>query len=249
MFDVYSGTLRQKAAVGPLVVSVVGHVVVVTLVIIMPILYATNTLPQVPDMMAFVAAMPATAPPPPPPPPPPAAPKAETKAQPKELPASAFAAPVEAPSDIRPEPPGLNVTGGVEGGVEGGVIGGVAGGIVGGLVAAPPPPPPPPPPPAAAPKGPVRIGGNLQAPALVKRVEPTYPEIALVAKVTGLVILEATVGVDGAVESVRVLRSVKFLDQAAVDAVKQWRYSPLVLNGIPTPFVLSVTLSFSVKEG
>lgn len=249
MFDVFSGQRRQQRAVGPLVVSAVGHVIAVGLVVIVPILYATDVMPKVPSMMAFVAAMPTTAPPPPPPPPPPpSGPKpAETKVQPKEVPANAFAAPVEAPAEIRPEPPGLNVTGGVEGGVEGGVIGGVAGGIVGGLVAAPPPPPPPPPPPAA-PKGPVRIGGNIQAPALVKRVEPTYPEIALVAKVTGLVILEATVGQDGSVESVRVLRSVKFLDQAAVDAVKQWKYSPLVLNGVPTPFVLSVTLSFSVKE-
>jgi len=133
------------------------------------------------------------------------------------------------------------------GGVEGGVIGGVQGGIVGGLVAAAPPPPPPPPPPTS--KQPVRIGGNIQAPSLIKRVEPTYPEIALVAKVTGLVILEASIGTDGTVESVRVLRSVKFLDEAAVDAVKQWRYQPLVLNGVATPFVLSVTLNFSVKQG
>jgi protein TonB len=82
----------------------------------------------------------------------------------------------------------------------------------------------------------------------VKRVEPTYPDLALVAKITGMVILEATVAPDGSVESVRVLRSVKFLDQAAIDAVKQWRYSPLVLNGVATPFVLSVTLNFSVKQ-
>ena len=92
------------------------------------------------------------------------------------------------------------------------------------------------------------MGGNVQAPALVKRVEPTYPDLALVAKITGLVILEATVSTDGTVESVRVLRSVKFLDQAAIDAVKQWRYSPLVLNGVPTPFILSVSLNFSVKS-
>ena len=92
------------------------------------------------------------------------------------------------------------------------------------------------------------MGGNITAPALVKRVEPTYPDLALVAKVTGMVILEASVSADGSVESVRVLRSVKFLDQAAIDAVKQWRYSPLVLNGVPTPFVLSVMLNFSVKQ-
>jgi protein TonB len=95
----------------------------------------------------------------------------------------------------------------------------------------------------------VRIGGNIEAPALIKRVEPVYPNIAMVANVTGIVILEATVSADGRVEAVKVLRSVKLLDQAAVEAVRQWRYSPLVLNGVPSPFVLSVTLSFSIKPG
>jgi protein TonB len=247
MFEVFTAQPRQGRSATPVVVSIVGHALVLGLVIVIPLLYATDSLPKVPSMMAFVAAMPEAAPPPPPPPPPPPqAPAAPEKAVPKTLPADAFAAPVEAPADIRPELPGLAQRD-VVAGVEGGVIGGVQGGIVGGLIAAPPPPPPPPPPPAV--KQPVRIGGNIQAPALVKRVEPVYPDIALVAKVTGLVILEASVGVDGTVESVRVLRSVKFLDQAAVDAVKQWKYSPLVLNGVPTPFVLSVTLNFSVKEG
>jgi TonB family protein len=68
------------------------------------------------------------------------------------------------------------------------------------------------------------------------------------AKVGGMVILEAVVGADGKVESVQVLRSVKFLDRAALDAVKQWQYSPLVLNGIPTPFILTVTLNFRTVE-
>jgi periplasmic protein TonB len=67
------------------------------------------------------------------------------------------------------------------------------------------------------------------------------------AKITGVVIREATVDTEGRVESVRVLRSIKLLDNAAIEAVKQWRYSPLVLNGIPAPFILTVTLSFSVK--
>jgi protein TonB len=64
------------------------------------------------------------------------------------------------------------------------------------------------------------------------------------AKVGGMVILEAVVDADGTVESVKVLRSVKFLDNAAIEAVKQWKYSPLILNGVPTPFVLTVTLTF-----
>ena len=241
MFDVFDGKPRQTRSATPVIISIVGHAVLFAAVIVIPILYATDSLPQVPSMMAFVAEMPAAPPPPPPPPPPPSTPQAEP---PKVLPADAYAAPVEAPSQILPEPPELPVAA-RDGGVEGGVVGGVQGGIVGGLMAAPPPPPPPPPP---APKL-VRIGGNIQAPQLVKRVEPTYPELALVAKVTGLVILEASVGADGTVQDVRVLRSVKFLDQAAVDAVKQWRYAPLVLNGTATPFVLSVTLNFSVKEG
>lgn len=230
---------RQKTATTPLVLSIVGHATMLGAVVVIPLLYATDNLPQVPNMMAFVAAMPATPPPPPPPPPPPQ----QVQQAPQVVPENPYAAPVEAPSEIRPEAPDMPMA---VHGVEGGVIGGVQGGIVGGLDAAPPPPPPPPPP---APPKQVRIGGNIQAPQLVKRVEPTYPELALVAKVTGLVILEASVGPDGTVQEVRVLRSVKFLDQAAIDAVKQWKYAPLVLNGTPTPFVLSVTLNFSVKEG
>jgi protein TonB len=198
--------------------------------------------------MAFVAAPPA--PPPPPPPPAPAQPagKPAPTRPPSPVATGTFVVPLEAPSEIRPEPPGEIYAGG-EGGVEGGIEGGVAGGIVGGLIAtAPPPPPPPPPAPAPKPAGPVRIGGNVSAPALVKRVEPIYPDMALMAKVGGMVILEAVVGADGSVESVKVLRSVKFLDEAALEAVKQWRYSPLILNGIPTPFVLTVTLNFHTKS-
>jgi protein TonB len=165
-------------------------------------------------------------------------------ARPQSAPASGtFVVPLDAPSEIVPEPPEAMYSG--EGGVVGGLEGGVAGGIVGGLVAAPPPPPPPPPAPLAPrPAAPVRIGGAISAPALVKRVEPAYPDVALMAKVGGMVILEAVVDADGTVESVKVLRSVKFLDNAAIEAVKQWRYSPLILNGVPTPFVLTVTLNF-----
>ena len=199
-------------------------------------------------MMAFVAAPPA----PPPPPPPPAVAKTAGKpvaARPQSAPPSGtFVVPLEAPSQIVPEPPSAMYSG--EGGVEGGIEGGVAGGIVGGLVALPPPPPPPPPAPLVPkPASPVRIGGNLSAPALVKRVEPFYPDVALMAKVGGMVILEAVVGADGAVESVKVLRSVKFLDNAAIEAVRQWKYSPLILNGIPTPFVLTVMLNFRTQAG
>jgi protein TonB len=246
MFDLISGGPRHPfhdPTPAPVVVSIVGHAVALTLVVVLPVMYATDRLPLVPTMMAFVAAPPAPPPPPPPPAPPRPAGKQTAPTRPQApVTTGAFVAPLEAPSEILPEPAGAFDYGG-EGGVEGGIEGGVAGGIVGGLMAAPPPPPPPPPP-APKPTLPVRIGGNISTPALVKRVEPTYPDVALMAKVSGMVILEAVVGADGSVESVKILRSIKFLDNAAIEAVKQWKYSPLILNGVPTPFVLTVTLNF-----
>jgi TonB family protein len=79
------------------------------------------------------------------------------------------------------------------------------------------------------------------------RVPPDYPSMAASAQMEGRVILEATVDEKGNVDDVRVLRSHAIFDEAAVDALKQWRYEPLVFNGRPTPFVLTVTLSFNLN--
>jgi protein TonB len=250
MFDLISGGPRHPfhdPTAAPTVISIAGHVVIVASVITASVLVTTDHLPEVPVMMAFVAAPPAPAPPPPPPLP--AARRAAPETPRPARPAAPAAAPVLAPSIIAAEPflPSTEDVEGVEGGVEGGVAGGVLGGVIGGLSDLPAPPPPPPPPPPAR-RAPVRIGGQLTAPALLHRVNPVYPEVAVLANVTGMVILEATVDAQGAVESVRVLRSVPLLDRAAIEAVKQWRYSPLVLNGVAEPFVLTVTLNFSMKR-
>jgi protein TonB len=231
----------RKGGVKSTVFSGLMHVLVIGFVVVMPYLYMTDQLPKV-QTMAVIVAMPVTPPPPPPPPRPASA--APQPPRPQES-TNPDAAPIDAPAAITPES-GLSAsTGsafGVEGGVEGGIEGGVAGGIVGGLPSAPPPLPPPPP------QKPIRIGGQVTAPALVFRVEPKYPDFAAQAQIEGLVILEATVDVDGRVEAVTVLRSHGLLDQAAIDAVKQWRYSPLVLNGKPFPFILTVTVRFSVQR-
>jgi protein TonB len=124
-------------------------------------------------------------------------------------------------------------------GVEGGIIGGVAGGITGGI----PEPPPPPPPPAA----PVRVGGNIKAPQKVRDVRPVYPPIAQSARVQGIVIIEATIGPDGNVKDAKVLRSIPLLDQAALDAVKQWQFTPTLLNGVPVPVIMTVTVQFTLQ--
>lgn len=245
MFDLTAGTIerpfRDKHASATLL-SIVAHAAVLGTVAWVVLFSVTDQLPPVPDVMAFVAPAPAPSPPPPPPPPP--APKGVKAAQPsKPAPATGptFTVPTEIPVGIQPES-GIDLSdeGGVVGGVEGGIPGGVLGGILGGMINEAPPPPPPP----AKPR---RVGGEIQAPTLLKRVEPEYPGVAIAGKVTGTVILEATVNEAGAVTDVTVLRSIAVLDRAAIKAVKQWRYQPLVLNGKPEPFILVVTLTFSLR--
>jgi protein TonB len=93
---------------------------------------------------------------------------------------------------------------------------------------------------------PVRVGGALKAPAQTRRVNPPYPPEAQAAGVQGVVIMEATIGVDGKVTDVRVLRSIPLLDQAALDAVRQWEYAPTVVNGVTVPVVMTVTVNFTL---
>ncbi len=89
--------------------------------------------------------------------------------------------------------------------------------------------------------------GEVKAPKLVRRVEPGYPEMARLARVQGPVILEATTDVYGHVTSVRVLRSIPLLDEAAVAAVRQWVYEPLMINGRPRPVTFTVTVRFELR--
>ena len=93
---------------------------------------------------------------------------------------------------------------------------------------------------------PVRVGGQIKAPTQIKKVQPVYPAEAQAAKVQGIVIMEATIGVDGRVTDAKVLRSVPLLDQAAVDAVRQWEYTPTLLNGTAVPIIMTVTVTFNL---
>jgi protein TonB len=148
-----------------------------------------------------------------------------------------FVAPVQVPQELpQEEMLSFGVEGGVPGGVEGGVPGGVVGGIVGGLPTEAPPP-------AKV----IRVGGQIKAPKVVHRVAPEYPPLAQQARLQGLVILEAHVDTTGRVREVTVLRGQPLFDEAATAAVKQWRYMPLLLNGQPQEFLLTVTLKFNLK--
>jgi protein TonB len=225
--------------------SLVFHSVLIVLVLLVPIL-ASDTLPPMARdaLRAFLVEPPDVTPPPPPPPPPPAT---AIRAVPRVIATpppisqdTTLIAPVEVPEQITPEPQTFDtgVEGGVAGGVEGGVPGGVVGGVVGGL------------PQAASHAEPpvVRVGGKIVAPKLLREVKPVYPELALMARVSAIVILEARVDIHGYVKQVTVLRGSQLFDEAAIEAVKQWRYKPLLLNGVPTEFILTVTVSFRVTS-
>jgi len=91
----------------------------------------------------------------------------------------------------------------------------------------------------------VRIGGQIKAPTKIKDVKPVYPAMAQSARVAGVVTIEATIGPDGKVIDAKVVRSVPLLDQAALDAVRQWEYTPTLLNGVPVPVLITVTINFT----
>ena len=154
---------------------------------------------------------------------------------------------------------GEGVAGGVEGGVEGGVLGGVEGGVVGGV--------------EGGVQGGVEGGvvggvqtgelekkrqefrkdavackGDIQPPRLLKKVNPVYPEEARKKGVQGVVILEAKIDESGRVMDAMILRSVPGLDQAAIDALRQWVYEPMVIGGKPAKALFTVTVKFQLDE-
>jgi protein TonB len=94
---------------------------------------------------------------------------------------------------------------------------------------------------------PVVVGGNIKAPARIKYVPPAYPDIARSNRVEGVVIIEAIIGADGKVEDARVLRSKPLLAEAALSAVRQWEYTPTLLNNRPTPVIMTVTVVFTLR--
>jgi protein TonB len=175
----------------------------------------------------------------PPPPPPAPIPPREGATVPR-----ATGVPIVAPNTIAIERPSVAVPTGAE------VVGGIdpGSGVIGGLgpaIAIEPPAPPPVK--TQGPPAPVRPGGDVREPKKVVDVPPVYPALARAGRIEGVVILEAVINVRGEVERLRVLRSVPLLDGAALDAVQRWRYTPTLLNGIPVPVLLTITVRFTLR--
>jgi len=222
-------------------VSMLFQVAFLSILILIPLIF-TEALPK--TMMATML----TAPPPPPPPPPPPAPAQVVHVKPQAhlMDAGKLMAPKVIPKEVKiikedaePDMGAIGMTGGVPGGVAGGSMGGVLGGVIGGMGGAPP-----------KPKlgGPLKVGGNVQAARIVHRVQPVYPPLARQTRLSGPVRLHALIGKDGTIQSLEVLSGHPLLQQAALDAVRQWRYQPTLLNGDPVDVDTTIDVIFSLNQ-
>jgi protein TonB len=225
---------------------------VVGVLVVIP-LFVPDALPQQ-HLAAFLVA---------PPPPPPAARSAATvpARQSAEVPAKVrkivteidnnqLRTPAAIPAKIAtvkddeaPPPMTAAVIGGVTGGVPGGVPGGVLGGVLGNIASLPPPLPKP-----AAPEK-LRVSSGVAAGNLIHVIQPQYPPLARQARIQGTVKLQAVIGKDGGIENLRVVSGHKMLAQAALDAVKQWRYKPYYLNGEPCEVEFEINVEFKLSGG
>ena len=95
---------------------------------------------------------------------------------------------------------------------------------------------------------PVRVGPGIREPKKIVHAAPEYPDVARTARVEGVVILEAVLDISGRVQSIKVLRSTPLLDDAAIRAVRQWRYTPTELNGVPVPVLMTITVQFTLAR-
>jgi protein TonB len=221
---------RRRLSILPL--SIAAHAIAGTLFVIMP-LAAEVELPQV--RTPFESDYIKTITPPSPPP----VRHASNRPQ-----ADNTVAPITAPDAIAPEPdlPRVPVGEFVEGALD---VSGTGNGP--GVLIAPPSAPPPV---VESPQPKIARPGfqGIREPKRIAYVAPEYPEIARLSRVEGTVILEAVLDVTGRVHSVRVLKSVTLLDEAAIRAVRQWRYTPTELNGIPVQVLMTITVNFQLSR-
>jgi protein TonB len=215
-------------------------------------LWFTDVLPKE-QLVTFLVA-----PPPPPPPPPPAAstpPAVKVVKVSSNIANGRLRTPSRVPAKVQmikeedDAPPAVATTGGVVGGVPGGIPGGQLGGVIGGIISSSSSL-------AAVPTLPklvptvqrVRISAGVTNGRLIYRVEPTYPPVAQEAHIQGAVVLAALIDRGGNVQSLQLVSGHPLLVRAAIDAVKQWRYQPLLVNGQPIEVETTVTVNFHVRS-
>ena len=227
----YATKTKQRWTV---LVSMIFQVTFLAILLLIPLIY-TEALPKA--MLATLL----VAPPPPPPPPPPAQVQTVRKTQVHLMDAGKLMAPKAIPKNItiikEEADPDMGVGGGVLGGVAGGSLGGAIGGVIGGM-------PAPPKPTASR----IKVGGNVTAARLQNKVSPVYPALARQTRISGTVRLHAIIAKDGTVQQLEVVSGHPLLVQSALDAVRQWRYQPTLLNGEPVEVDTTVDVIFSLNQ-
>jgi len=240
---------RKPSVIG----GIIFHVVLIGILILIPLL-----LPEKISQRHLLVAL--IAPPPPPPAAPPRPPVPVNPVTPPKVvkppvhpvAPDAMILPTVVPKDLariidEPVGPPAEVVGALPGGLPGGVAGGVLGNVLSatgngnGLL----PPPPPPPPKVTVPTGPVRVGGAVREPRIIKVSAPVYPPIASKARVSGTVVMEAILTEDGTVDKIRVISGHPLLVEAAMECLKHWKYEPTLLNGIPVRVMLTAKVNFN----
>ena len=234
-----AGRVRTKRGWTTLL-SLVLQVLLIGFLVLVPLIY-TEALPKA-QLVSFLVA-----PPPPPPPPPPAAEVIRAvKVIQTDIVDGQLRAPTKIPEKVQmiteDEPP-PTMSSGVVGGVPGGVPGGQMGGVLGGIISSTP---------VAVPKvapSRVRVSQGVVSGLAISQPKPLYPQMARMARVQGAVVLQAVISKSGAIENLRVVSGHPMLQQSALDAVRQWRYRPYLLNGEPVEVETQITVNFNLAGG
>ena len=219
------------------------EICLIGLMVLMPLIF-TEALPKQ-QLMTFLVAPP----PPPPPPPPAAAPVKIVKQVQTDIVNGELRTPTKIPQKVQmikedEAPPPVMGSSGVIGGVPGGIPGGQMGGVIGGIISSTPVAVPM----VATPQR-VRVSQGVSAGLLVRRVNPNYPPLARQARISGQVVLRAVISKDGSIENLTLVSGHPMLAPAAIDAVKQWKYRPYLLNGEPVEVDTEVLVNFTLAGG
>jgi len=235
------GKLKTKRGRTSVVAFMIEFMIIGVMVLI-PLIF-TEALPKGQMMFLLVA------PPPPPPPPPPAAAVVQhVRVIQTDIVNGELRTPTKIPQKVKmiqeDEAPPAMASAGVVGGVPGGIPGGQMGGVIGGIISATPVAVPK----IAAPQR-VRVSSGVSSGLLIRKVNPTYPPLARQARIQGTVVLQAQISKDGSIENLTLVSGHPMLAPAAIEAVKQWKYKPYLLNGEPVEVDTQVQVNLTLAGG
>ena len=225
------------------IVSFAIQFMIIGVMVLIPLIF-TEALPKTVTLGFLVAP-----PPPPPPPPPAAAPVKIVKVIQTDIINGQLRTPTKIPQKVQmikeeEAPPPVMASAGVVGGVPGGVPGGSMGGVIGSVLSSTP---------VAVPKiavpQRVRVSAGVTSGLLIRKVPPTYPPLARQARIQGTVILQAQISKTGDIENLQLISGHPMLAPAAIEAVKQWKYKPYLLNGEPVEVETQVQVNFTLAGG